>query len=250
MPSHFHSAVKSFGSSAAKILFLDRVAEHHRAERRGVDVDRPFGAAFHPGEQRRVGRREPVPDKLHLVRLFCAQRRNRGFGKPRRDADAQRAGDELEQRPARGLVERIEPGGKLRGQLGFAERRQCGDDMGEGGGVRRAARRGHAWRGPHQRHRLRQVAHVIVGQREQHRLGALGDQRADDAGLGVAERERAGDRRERVAAIRIGRFAEIIRQQPQLGVAAGLIGEAIEQRGEAVHASAPVTTSATSSSSP
>ena len=59
--------------------------------------------------------------------------------------------------------------------------------------------------------------------------------RANHAGLGMLEHEIAGQRRERVAALGIGRVPEIIRHQPQLVVAAGLIGEAVEQFGEAVH---------------
>ena len=78
----------------------------------------------------RVGRREAVPHQLDLVRLLVAERRDRGLGEPRRHADAQRAGDELQQRPAPGLVERIEPGGELRRELGFAERGEGGDDVG------------------------------------------------------------------------------------------------------------------------
>ena len=78
-----------------------------------------------------------------------------------------------------------------------------------------------ARRRPHQRDGLRQIADVVVGQREQHRIGALGDQRADHARLGMLERQRAGERRERIAAIGIGHGAEIIRDQPQLAVAAG-----------------------------
>ena len=135
MPSHFHSAAKCDGSSAGRVLFLDRVAQHHRAERRRIDADGLFGAAFDPGEQFGVGRRERRPQQLDLVRLLVAERRDRGLRKPRRHADAQRAGDELQQRPAPGLVERIEPGGKLRRQLGLAERGEGGDDVGEGGGL-------------------------------------------------------------------------------------------------------------------
>ncbi len=57
---------------------------------------------------------------------------------------------------------------------------------------------------PHQRDGLGQVADIVVGQLEQHRIGALGDQRADHARLGVLERERAGERRQCPAAFGIG----------------------------------------------
>ena len=51
----------------------------------------------------------------------------------------------------------------------------------------------------------------------------------------MLERQRAGQRREREAALRVRRGAQIIGDQPQLVVAAGLIGEAVEQLGELVH---------------
>ena len=59
MPSHFHSAMKSPGSSAAKIAVLDRVRQHRRAERRRIALHRLLGAAFEPGEQLVIGRRRP-----------------------------------------------------------------------------------------------------------------------------------------------------------------------------------------------
>src|SRR5205085_11337492 len=49
--------------------------------------------------------------------------------------DAQRPGDELQQGPAPGLVERIEPSRELRRQLGFAECRKGGDDVRESRGT-------------------------------------------------------------------------------------------------------------------
>ena len=49
----------------------------------------------------------------------------------------------------------------------------------------------------------------------------------------------AGQGGERIAAVRVRRVAEIIHQQPQLGVAARLVGEAVEEGGEAVHAAPP-----------
>src|SRR5258707_926695 len=105
---------------------------------------------------------------------------------------------------------------------------------------------------PHQRHRLREIADVIIRQSEQHGIGARGDQIADQPRLCVFERERAGERGERVAAVGIFDLAKIVCEKPQLVVAAGLVGEAIEQFGEAVHASAssPRGTVSPSSSSP
>ncbi len=174
------------------------VREHRRAERRRIAARRLVGAAFEPGEQLAIGRREPRPDQLDLLRVLAAERGDRGLGEPRRDADAQAAGDELEQRPAAGLVERVEPARELRRQLRLAERGERLDAR------RRECRRGlracrlPTARGmaqavrPHQRDGLGEIADIIVGQREQHRIGALGDQAADQAGLGVRKDQRAG----------------------------------------------------------
>ncbi len=165
-----------------------------------------------------------------------AECRDRGLGEPRRHADAERAGDELQQRPAPGLVERVEPSRELCRQLRLAERCERGDDLGERGHGGRIA----PWRRrPHQRDGFREVADIVVGHREQHGIGALGDQRADQPRLGVTERQRPGDGGERIAALGIGRGAEIIFEQSQLGVAAAFIGEAVEESGEPVHAGAP-----------
>ena len=57
---------------------------------------------------------------------------------------------------------------------------------------------------PHQRDGLGQIADIIVGQLEQHRVGAFGDQAADQAGFGMREGQRAGQRGERPAALGIG----------------------------------------------
>jgi hypothetical protein len=65
----------------------------------------------------------------------------------------------------------------------------------------------------------------------------------------VLERQRAGECGQRVAAIGILDDAKIARDQPELVVAAGLIGETIEQFGEAIHASSSTAGAASLSSS-
>ena len=99
-------------------------------------------------------------------------------------------------------------------------------------------------RRPDQGHRLRQIAHIVIGHPKQHRIGPLLDQAADQAGLGLLEHQRAGHGGERIAAVRVGRVAEIIRKQPQLGVAARLVAETVEEGGEAVHAAPPASATA------
>jgi hypothetical protein len=91
---------------------------------------------------------------------------------------------------------------------------------------------------PHQRDGLREVADIIVGQFEQHRIGTFGDQVADEARLGMRETQRAGERGQRPAALGVGSRAEVVGHQPQLVVAAALVGEAVQKFGEAIHTSA------------
>ena len=81
---------------------------------------------------------------------------------------------------------------------------------------------------PHQRDGLGEVTDVIIRQREQHRVGAGGDEIADQRRLGVLERQCAGQRAQRVAAVGVLGLAEICGQQAQLVVAARLISEAVE----------------------
>jgi hypothetical protein len=68
-------------------------------------------------------------------------------------------------------------------------------------------------------------------------MGALGREIAQHAGLGMLERKVAGQRRQRIAAIRIRRRCEIGGQKTQLRIALRLIEKLIEQGGEALHSS-------------
>ena len=225
MPSHFHSAVKSRGIERGEILLLDRVRQHRRAERRRI--------ARSPASRRGLRARRTARCRAARGRARAARSRPapcRRAPRPRswRAAPTRRcaaAGDELEQRPAAGLVERIEPARELRRQSDLPSERGCRRERGwasitpprervagaAGGALSvlhpllRSALAG--GRRPHQRDRLGEIADIVVGQLEQHRIGALGDQRADDAGLGVLERQRAGERRQRIAALGIGRGA-------------------------------------------
>ena len=219
------------GVERGEIGLVERMRQHRRPERRRIGARGLFACALEPGEQFAIGRREAGPQQLDVVRVLAAERADGGFGQPRRHADAQAAGDELEQRPAPGLVERIEPARQLLRQLRLAERGQRFDDGGEGlhspplaGAPDRGSSGGCR---PHQRDGFGKIADIIVGQFEQHRIGALGDQAADQPGLGVRKAQSAGERGERPAALGIGCRAEIIGDQPQLGVARRLIGEAV-----------------------
>ena len=91
----FPFAQKILGIERAEIALLERMGEHRRPERGGVAARRLVAAAFQPGEQVEIGRGEAWPDQLELVRVLIPKGCGRGLGKPRRDADPHRAGEEL-----------------------------------------------------------------------------------------------------------------------------------------------------------
>src|ERR1700724_3538558 len=63
----------------------------------------------------------------------------------------------------------------------------------------------------HQRDGLGEGTDGVVGQFEQYRVDPLADQRADHAGPGMLKAQRAGECREREAALGVRGAAEIIR---------------------------------------
>ena len=175
-----------------------------------------------------------MPEFFDIGDVDLAEIGQRLLGQSRRNADAQAAGDQLDDGEARrdaGAVE--QPGQHLR-PVGTARRLQFRDDLGERrlmvGDIRRRLR-------PDQRHRLRQVADIVVGIAEQHRVHALHHQRAQHRRLDRRDGQVAGDGSQRQAAIRILDAAEIIGQQRQLAVARRRQHEAVEEFGEAVHES-------------
>jgi hypothetical protein len=122
-------------------------------------------------------------------------------------------GDEFDQRPAPVGIEPVEPIGHDLRQLGLGRDLQCLHDGGEIGrrGIIGPLR-------PDQRDRLGEIADIVVGETEEHGIGARRRQLAEEPGLGMAEDEIAGQRRERIAAIGVGRGGEIVGNQPQLAL--------------------------------
>jgi hypothetical protein len=89
---------------------------------------------FQPGEEIGIGRRKPVPEFLDLVGLDIAQIGQRLPGEARRDADAQAAGDQLDQRETAGDVKPVE-------QVGYDSRAVCAAGRLQGRQCRRGAGR-------------------------------------------------------------------------------------------------------------
>ncbi len=207
---------------------LQRMGEHEGAEDRRVGGGRPLAPALGPGEQRQIRGPQPVPDLLHLVDIEPERLRQPGLGQPRRYADAQRPGRELEQSEAPRRIELIEHRRQRARRLRAAERRQAIDHG------RQAERAGidfgrHPLRlGPEQGDGFGQIADEIAAHREQHRIDPFLDQRTDRRSLDPGQVEPAGERRHRPTTIGIGRRADIVGDQLQFGVARAGVDEPFE----------------------
>ena len=179
-----------------------------------------------------------MPHLLDPGDLGAAPFAERELRKPHRDADPQAAGDQLQQGPTAGAIERVEPRRQMRPDLGAVRLAQRRHDL-----AQRRNRRGvgmGAGLGPDQRHRFGEVADKIIGPAEQLGIDAAHRQGAHLAGLGFGEAEFAGQSRQSPAALRIGRRREILAHQAQLAVARRGEQQGVNQRGEAVHACASI----------
>ena len=123
------------------------------------------------------------------------------LGEPRRDADAQRAGQQLQERPAARRSR-----GRPASASGWPASGSCVarcrrvDDLAE-----RRRRSGGRIGLPDQRQRLGEVADIVVGEVEQFRADLVLAEAAQQRGLGGGEVEPAGERGQRPAAVGIGR---------------------------------------------
>ena len=174
-----------------------------------------------------------MPDFFDTIELDTAPFGERGLGEPRRDANPQLAGDELQQRPAPRRVERIEPGLEEPRHLAAACLFQLFDDLGKARDV--GFRTGRS--GPDQRHGLGEIADKIIGPAEQFGIDASGGEGAHLVGFGLVEHQLAGQRRQSPAPIGVGGCREIFLHQPQFAVARRRKQQDIEQSREAVHSS-------------
>ena len=99
--------------------------------------------------------------------------------------------------------------------------------------------RGGAGGGPDEGDGLREVADEVVGQGEEFGVGAGFGEGFEGGGFGAGEVERAGYRRERVAAFGVRAGGEIGAQEGDFGVAAGGVEQALQQVREGFHSSSP-----------
>ena len=215
-----------------EIGLLHRIGQHDWPKQRR----RPFlgflALALQPLEERGIGWRQPIPKLFDLVDLDTPEVRDGLLGKPRRDADPEATGDQLDEREASRNADGVEQARQYFWPVRTAGPLQFLDDVAERHRMVAAQRLLRLW--PDQRHRLGEVADIVVGIAEQHRVHALGDERTQHRRLHGRDRQVAGDGRQRQPAIRILDRAEIVDQQPQLAVARRRQHQAIEELGEAV----------------
>ncbi|MGY3328669.1 hypothetical protein ACVILI_001686 [Mesorhizobium sp. USDA 4775] len=173
-----------------------------------------------------------MPELLDFGDVDLAEIRQRLFGEPRRDADAQAAGDQLDDGEARRNAGAVEQAGQHFRSVRAACRLQFGHDLAERrlavGDLARRPR-------PDQRHRFGEIADIVVGVAEQHGIHPFCDQHAQHGRLDRGYCEVTGDGRQRQPAIRILDGSEIVDQQRQLAVARRRQHKAVEKFCEAVH---------------
>ncbi len=209
---------------------LDRIGQHWRQEG-AAHVALGLGrAGQQPIEQRAIRGAQPMPDLLDLVDRLVADIGGGLLGKPRRHADAERAGQQFEQRPPAGRVECIEPALEDRRGLQLGGALQGFDDFAQAG------RRACAGIGlPDQRQGLGEVTDIVVGEMKQLLADLVLAEAAQQGGFGGGEIKLARQRRQGPTAVGVGRLAQVCLDQPKLGIARRLEGEGVEQLGEGLH---------------
>ena len=218
------------GVERVELGAVDGIGQHRRQEGAAGIAAGPGRARQQPVEQRPVGGGEAVPDLLHLIDRLAADIGDGLLGEPRRDADAQRAGQELQERPASRRIEGVQPALQDGRRLGLRGALQGFDHLAE-----RGRRSGGRIGLPDQRQGLGEVADIVVGEVEQLRPDLVLAEAAQQRGLGGGEVEPAGQGGQRPAAVGIGRLAQIGLDQPELGVAGRLVGEGVEKGGKGLH---------------
>jgi len=241
----FPFRAENAGVEGGEVFGFERVGEHRGAEDGGGGGVGLLGVTFEPGEERQIGGREAVPNFLDVIGGGAAlgEFGERDAGEAAGGADAQAAGDELQQGETGSSVGGVEPAGDEGGEAGLGGEVQRLDHVRERGGrgVGVGVR-------PDQGDGFGEVADEVVGQGEEGGVGAGAGQFADEGGLGGGEVEFTGDGGEGQAAVGVGLGFEILAQQADLVVAALGEEQAFEEGGEGDHAAPPG--GAGSSSSP
>ena len=176
-----------------------------------------------------------MPDLLDRIDLEPERAGQRHLGEPRRNADPERAGGELQQGEAAAGVEMVEHGGKRPRRLGPPERGEPLDHVREAERAVVEVGRLLDRLGPEQGHSLGHVADIVAAHVEQDGIDPLLGDRPDRRRLHRRQVQLPGQRRQRIAAVGIGRALQIIADQLQLGGARAGVDERVEQLGEIAH---------------
>ena len=212
---------------------IHRIGQHHRVKGlAGIDL-RFCAMSVKPGEQPGIGNFQPVPDLLDFIQFLTAVMRKGRFGKTRRHPDPQPAGGQLDHCPTficRRVVQQMRDMGikvRLRTCL------DAGNEPCHPGQIRCGLAVCVLW--PDQRNGFGHVTNVIIGHRKQIGIDSAGDKRSQPAGLQVVQRQITGDRGKRIAAVGIGRVAEIAGHSLDLGIARRGQDQRFQQFGKAFH---------------
>jgi hypothetical protein len=149
-----------------------------------------------------------MPDFFHVVHRHIAQHRHSRLGEPRRNADAQRPGQQFQQRPPARFIEFVEKAREPRRKLRFPRASQRLDDLGKRW-RRRSVVQTFRFGRPEQRDRLGQIPHEIVAEGEQFRVDPFGDETTHESRSNAGDRQRARHRGERQAPIGVRRLSKV-----------------------------------------
>ena len=172
-----------------------------------------------------------MPDLFDAIDLDTAPLGECGLGQPRRNPDAQAAGDEFQERPAPGRIERVEPRLEQASDFVAARRLQLFNDLAQ-------ARDGcldTRCLGPDQRHGLGEVADKIIGPSQELGVDPCRGECPHLARFCRIENQLAGQGGQCPAPFGIGLARKILLHQPQLAVARWGEQQRVEEGCEAVH---------------
>ena len=218
---------------ARQVRILKRMGEHDGVEGHGILRVRLRPALFQPGEKVEIRGLLRMPNLLDLTDAHAAEIREHVLHRAGRHAYAKRARAKLQERPPLRRGHIIEEKREILADSRLVARLELVDDLMQ-------------WRKPVQdqavrvappdmRDRLRHFAHIIVGQRQQDRINTLGHEIAHEGALEQLEIDGARDDAHRETSIRIGRAAQVIREDRGfIEIGMGVI-KPVEKRGEGLH---------------
>ena len=147
-----------------------------------------------------------------------------------RDSDARRAAQELQQGPAAGGIQPVEPLRQLLRLFGAAQSVKRADDLAKtGNGFSRRISF------PDQRQRLGRVADIVARQAEELGIEVAAGEFAENPAQREGQRQSVAEGGQGIAAIGIGCGPEVVAKQALLAQARGRVDETVEECREVLH---------------